>query len=216
MDNISCVCAEMREDRGEAVAVHEERSKRNGLGLYCALRYVPVVLYSVFSVMLFAFFFLPIAYFNSTNSGLAHDGIGNVYTAIYGMLRDDPVIYNSVITLFVVAILAFAIMIMAVVVCARGKFGKRREDDQIGATFAGNVSSLFYAVYIMCFTLAFVILGRILYLDGGHGVLSVQSFPVVMAAVDVLFVAVSAVTVAIRYCCEKKRNALIGDEQACL
>lgn len=209
-------CSDTSSDRFDfAVTAGDNRANAGMYKLYSALRYVSVVLYALFSALLFCFFFIPIARFNSPNSGILPDSIGSIYTVGNGILRYDFVVSSSVITFYAVAGIAIIYAVYAVWVCANGKFAVRSEKAFIGASFAGNVSSVFYMVYITCATLGFVILGRLLALDDGRGVLSVEPCVILILTFDAFFTVVSVVTVIVRHMLERKFPSLRAIEREC-
>lgn len=181
--------------------------------LYVALGYLPVALYALFVAIAFVAFAFPIASYDSANSGIAFDSPGSIYTALACLLDIDIHIHNCVITLYTAVGIATAYLIFAAVVCFNGKYGKRTKNCGIGASFAGNVSSVFYMVYIVFATLSLTIIGRIIAMDDGNGVLAVGAASVTVAATELAVIVLSAVSVYIRYRLELKHDWLRDTEQ---
>ncbi len=182
-------------------------------GVYAALKYVPVALYAAFIVLAFIAFALPVAFYRSGNSGIAVDSPGNIYTALFGLLDLDKHIYNSVITLYVAVGIAVLYAAFAAAVCFTGKFGKRNTKDGIGATFAGNVCSGFYVVYIIFAALELIVLCRIFAMDAGLGVIGLGASTVTVLIGEAVVIIASVVCEAIRWRMETKEPALREVEQ---
>ncbi len=188
--------------------------RERGYRLYAALKYVPVVLFAVFTVLAFIAFAFPIASYNSVNSGIAPDSPGSsMYTALPGLLDFDRHIVNSVITMYVAAGIAVLYAIFAAVTCFTGRFGRRRSTDGIGATFAGNVCSGFYIIYIMFAALGLTVLSRILMWDAGLGVVRLGASTVTILVGEAVTIVASIVCEIIRWRMETVNGALREAEQ---
>ncbi len=181
--------------------------------LYAALKYVPIAAFAVFLILAFIAFALPIASYQSANSGISVDSPGNIYTALANLLDIDKHIHNSVITLYIAIGIGTAYAVFAAVTCFNGKFGKRDPKDGIGATFAGNVCSGCYVVYIIFAALDFIVLGRIFAMDGGNGVIHVGAATVTILIGELLMVIVSIVCEVARWHMETKNGELRDLEQ---
>lgn len=177
-------------------------------GLYRALRYIPIALFGLYVVLIFVFSVLPVAYFHSVNSGFSDSLIGNAYFELSGVLSTDEHIFNSLAATYVFAGLSVVYIIVSIFVMRSAQFKKRKSGAFIGQSFAGNFYSVMYALYIVFFALGCTIAINVLVDDAGRNVLSVGPFPIVIAAVDALFVALSVVTVAVRHRMESKCGEL--------
>ncbi len=188
-------------------------AKSRRYGLYAALKYVPIAGYAVFVILIFIAFACPLALYDSVNSGIAVDTPGSIYTTLGGLLDFDIHICHCVITLYVAAPVAVGYGIFAAWTCFKGKFGKRNPEDGIGATFAGNVCSGCYIVYIIFAALDLIILCRILVLDGGNGVIRVGAATVTVLISELVMTVISISCEIVRWRMEKKNGELRGMEQ---
>ena len=161
------------ENEVESVKAVDSDANVKGYKLYSALKYLPVILYCVFVVLAFVAFALPVAAYNSVNSGVPADSPGNMYTALGGLLELDEHIRNVVVTSYIALGVATAYAVFAVFACLKHEVGKRKSSDLLGATFAGNLYSGCYIVYIIFAVLEVVMLSRISALDAGTGTVTV-------------------------------------------
>ena len=178
------------------------------LGLYKALRYIPVIMFAAYVVLIFVFSLLPVAYYHSANSGIPDSLIGNAYHELTGELSTDYHIWNSIIAMYVFSGLAAVYSVAMIFVCRSAKFKKRRRGAFIGDSFAGNVYSIMYAFYIIFFALGCTVMANVLVDDAGRGVLALGPFSWVVMAVDALFVVCSVITVIVRHVMESKNEEL--------
>ncbi len=184
-----------------------------GYKAYAALKYVPPVLCAVFAILAFAAFAMPLAYYGSANSGIAVGAPGNIYSALGDLFEVDEHVRNTVVAFYIAAAVAAAYAIFAIITCVRGSFGRRNSEDYVGATFAGNVDSGCYAVYILFVVLSVVMLYRISVIDEGNGVISVGASTPVMLACALAFAFISIVCMIVRRNMENKNGALREAEQ---
>ncbi|MCM1367750.1 MAG: hypothetical protein NC184_02945 [Roseburia sp.] len=180
---------------------------------YAALKYVPVILYAVFVVLSFVAFGLPIATYNSVNSGISANAPGNIYTALANLLEIDIHIRNSVIVLYIAAVIATLYLAFAAVSCFNGKFGRRVTSDGMGATYAGNVCSGFYVVYILFAVLDLTVIYRIFAMDGWLGVIKLGAATVTVLIGELVCIVLSIVCEIVRRRMELKDPTIREIEQ---
>ncbi len=198
---------------GEVFERKVDDAGERGYKIYAALRYVPVVLFVVFAAAVLGIFALPVARVYSVNSYIPEHAAGNFYSALGGLLNFDEHVHNAVIAYYVAIALGLIYAAFALFTLRGGKFGKRDIDSPVGATFAGNITSGFYIIYLIFLTLTFIVLGRIIAIDEGGGVLEVGASVWAIFAYLVFATVVHAASVIVRYRMERKDERLKKAEQ---
>lgn len=186
--------------------VSESLTEVKGYKFYAALKYVPVILYGVlllFSVVVF------IVTAVSSNS-LVH------YSDEFKGYEGVPVVYCIALAI------GTGFAVLAIISCVNGAFGRRKSTDSLGATFAGNVNSAFYLIYVIYAILATVMLPAFIrklssetgvMVNSSRGILYIIIL-IVFLVMTMLFTVASVVCQIIRVQMEKHNELLRETEQS--
>ncbi|MCH5350577.1 MAG: hypothetical protein J1F39_01235 [Clostridiales bacterium] len=174
--------------------VNESLTEVKGYKFYAALKYVPVILYGIF--FLFAVAVLIVTFVSSISTAHSADAFKG-YEGV-------PVVYCIALTI------GTGFAVLAIISCVRGAFGRRKSTDSLGATFAGNVNSAFFLIYVIYAILAIFMLTASF---KESSIVTYGTLSVIFLSVILLFTIASVVCQIVRVQMEKHNEFLRETEQ---
>ncbi len=191
----------------------ENKTSNLNIGLiYSILRYVPVILSGIFSLLIFAFYAAPVAEV-IMGEGLPNISLGNVYQMYSGLLSEIPEIEWAMITLVIVAIVTIIFALISSITVFSTKirnkeirFGKNVQPIFI---FLEYMSFIFYAIFL---AFGIIIICEISSIDEGMGIFKAGSCPILLIVFSLLFALLSISSFIVRHFLAKKYPELVKNE----
>ncbi len=176
--------------------------------LFGVAKYMPFVVFSLFSVLLFVFYSTPVAEL-ILGEGFPNENIGNLYSMKNGILSMVPNAELALIGLIIFACLS-VLYATFMGVCVFVKQLKYKDitifKKQIALTDLINVIS--YVFYICVFIIGIVIISKIKEVDEGMGIITHGACPILLIVFSLVLAIISSLSMAFRIIMPKKQPEL--------
>lgn len=193
-------------------------SKFNIANIFGILKYVPIVAFALFAVLLFAFYAAPVAVMPAQEflgEKIPSESYGNVYSMYSGILSEIPELKSAMLTLIILAIVTLIFAIVNTVINFIPGIKNKEVNllDKVKLPLGTLLSYVSFVFYLVFFIPGCVICGKISALDEGMEVLAAGACPTLLIVFSIIFLVLGAGSVVARYLLNKKNPALAQIEE---
>lgn len=200
--------------------VKAESNKKQGNGqkntvanVYGILKYIPALLFGLFSVLLFIFYTAPVAVLPAQEfmgEKIPSESYGNVYSMYSGILSEIPELKGAMLTLILLAVftLLYAIVNVIVNFLPTTKNKRIKLFGKVQIAIGELLNFITFVIYFVFFIIGCVVCSKISAMDEGMGILASGSCPILLIVFSLIFALLGVGIFVARFMLKKKNPAL--------